>query len=185
MSTIATTEPLELSAGDRWQWRREDLSDYPASEWTLTYYFKAATGSFSVTAIPDGDVFAVDEATTKTAVLAAGTYDWTAYVSKTGDRRRVDNGQLVVLADMAGNGDVDLRSHAVKTLAAIEAVLEGRASRDQESYSINGRSLSRTSLPDLIALRRTYRAEVIAEKQAADRAAGRAASGILKIRFNA
>jgi len=42
MVTIPTNEPSTIIAGDTWQWSRRDLSDYPASSWTLEYYLLKA-----------------------------------------------------------------------------------------------------------------------------------------------
>ena len=58
-------------------------------------------------------------------------------------------------------------SHAEKVLAAIEAALERCASTDQMNYSIEGLSLARTPIADLLTLRDRYKAEVVREKQAA------------------
>ena len=68
---IPTSEPDSLRIGDTWQWRREDLFDYPASAWTLIYYFRNATSHFDVTASADGSYFAVTVAKATTAALAA------------------------------------------------------------------------------------------------------------------
>lgn len=59
-------------------------------------------------------------------------------------------------------------SHAKKTLAALEAVIEGRASKDQESYTIAGRQLSRTPIPDLLLLLSTYERKVAREDRVGD-----------------
>lgn len=63
-------------------------------------------------------------------------------------------------------------SHAQTVLAAIEAVIERRATVDQESYSIDGRSLSRTPLAELYKFRARYMDEVAREAAAAREAAG-------------
>lgn len=64
-------------------------------------------------------------------------------------------------------------SHAQRVLAAIEAVLERRATVDQQSYGIEGRSLARMPIGDLLRFRDRYRAEVAAERAALDEADGR------------
>ncbi len=167
MADTATNEPLDLVAGDRWQWRREDLApDYPASSWTLHYYFKNAAEEFDFVAVADGDNFSIDQTPTDTDSFVAGTYKWAAYVSKTGDRKQIDEGTLVVKPDLTASGTSDQRTHAEKVLDAIEAVIENRASQDQSSYSIGGRSLSRTPLKELQDLRRQYRSEVIRQRRA-------------------
>jgi hypothetical protein len=60
----------------------------------------------------------------------------------------------------------DGSTHAQRTLAAIEAVLEKRATRDQEKYSINNRELSRTPISDLLLLRDRYKTQVRMELKA-------------------
>jgi hypothetical protein len=47
------------------------------------------------------------------------------------------------------------------------AVIEGRATRDQERYRINNRELQRTPISDLIRLRDRYREEARRERAAA------------------
>ena len=80
----------------------------------------------------------------------------------------LEAGKVSVLADVSLLADGhDARSHAERVLDAIEATIEGRATSDQESYAIAGRSLSRTPLGELVRLRSQYRAEVAREKAAA------------------
>jgi hypothetical protein len=64
-------EPEKLTSGVTWKWKKI-VSDYPASEWTLTYYLRkdgATTTSFNATA--DGDTHLVTVAASSTA----GVYD--------------------------------------------------------------------------------------------------------------
>ena len=50
-----------------------------------------------------------------------------------------------------------------KVLDNIEAVLENRASIDQSSFSIAGRSLSRMSVDELLTFRDRYKVEYLEE----------------------
>ena len=59
-------EPEKLTAGVTWKWKKTH-SDYPASEWTLTYYLRK-----------DG----------ATATSFTGTADEDSFL---GHRRRIDN----------------------------------------------------------------------------------------------
>lgn len=164
--TIPTNEPLELRAGDTWQWRREDLADYPAPTWVLTYRFVNASGAFEVVAAPDGSAHAVTVAASTTAGRTAGTYAWAAQVVNGSEKHTVDQGTLKVLPNLfAGTAAAaaDLRTHARKVLEAIEAVIEGRATLDQQEYTIGGRSLKRTPIADLLKLRNFYKAELEGE----------------------
>ena len=55
------------------------------------------------------------------------------------------------------------QSHAQKMLAAIEAVLEGKATHDVLELAIDGTQLKRMGFADLMQVRDRYRAEVINE----------------------
>lgn len=183
---IPTTEPLSVRAGDTWKWTRT-LADYPASSWTLKYRFKNAAGGFEVTASASGDDYSVTVAAATTAGYAAGSYTWIAWVEGgSSEKYTVDQGTLTVGQDYRGStaaAALDDRSHARKVLAAIEAVIESRASKDQEEYTINGRSLKRTSIGDLLKLRQKYQAAVAAEDAAAKMADGFAPGGKIQFRF--
>ena len=54
---IPTTEPLTFRQGELVEWTR-DLSDFPASAWTLIYTFRSPSHKFTVTATADGDTHA-------------------------------------------------------------------------------------------------------------------------------
>lgn len=177
MADTPTTEPLQLRAGDTWAWRREDLaSDYPAGTWTLTYRFKNAAGGFEVVATADGSNFAISVLAATTVGYAAGEYSWAAQVVNGAIKYTVDSGTLTVLPNLfsgTATAASDQRTHAQIVLNAIEAVIEGRASKDQMEYTIGSRSLKLTPLTDLILLRQRYKSEVASEK-----AAERLANGI-------
>ena len=50
----------------------------------------------------------------------------------------------------------ELRTHNQIVLDSIQAVIENRATQDQKSYTINGRSLERMPLEDLLNMMRYY-----------------------------
>jgi hypothetical protein len=129
--TVPTTEPTDLRAGDTWAWRREDLSDYPASVWTLTYYFRNATSHFNITAAADGDTFEVEVAGATTAAYAPGWFNWFAFVTDGTDRHQVGEGYFEVKPDVANAVPYDGRTWARRMLDYVEAALESRASSDQ------------------------------------------------------
>ncbi len=164
ITDIPTSEPRELRAGDTWKWRREDLSSTPAPTWTLKYEFKNSTGAFQVTAAADGANHAVTVAKATTATFAAGRYRWVAFVDDGTERYSIGTGEIEVLRNFDDDAVLDVRSHAKKVLDAIEAVLENRATLDQQNYTIGNRSLARTPIPDLLLLRDRYRAEVTSQQ---------------------
>lgn len=184
MADTPTKEPGEVVAGDTWKWKRADLADYPAGDgWTLTYYASNGDDKITASAVADGDAHVVTFSAANTANLAAGRYRLEGYVSKDAERYRVFAGSLKVEPDLTASGNIDARSHAEKVLDAIEAVIEVRATKDQSSYTIEGRTLSRTPIEDLIRLRDRYRNEV-AREQARDRIrSGRSGGRQTLVRF--
>jgi len=61
--------------------------------------------------------------------------------------------------------------------------LQGRADSDVSSYSIQGRSLSKMAINDLLQWRDYYRREVKKEKRDSDIKNGRGTSATVKVRF--
>lgn len=95
-------------------------------------------------------------------VNTAGTYRYTVFGTDINDvRTLIESGDIKVDADpTAVEEGQDIRGHAQKVLDAIEAVIEKRATKDQESYTIAGRTLARTPIKDLLELRQKYKDEV-------------------------
>jgi hypothetical protein len=172
-ATVPTREPEKLRAGDTVQWRRE-LPDYPATDWTLRYHLRNAAGSVDITASAYATTaHEVLEAAAITADWTAGTYRWAAVVDDgSGVKHTVATGTLEVLANLQAAGALDDRSTAEKGLAAINAVIEGRASRDQMAYQIAGRRLDRTPIADLLRLKSHLAAEVARERATERQALG-------------
>jgi hypothetical protein len=185
MPAIPVREPEQIVAGDTLRFSRGDLAgDYPADQgWTLTYEARNAGGTVAFAAAASGSSFAVSVAASTTTAWLPGDYLLGGYVSKGAERYEVYRGFLRILPNLAAAGAADRRSHAQKVLDAIEAVIEKRATRDQESYEVEGRKLTRTPLADLIRLRQLYRAEVARERSAERLAAGLPGRNRLLVRF--
>lgn len=164
--------PANLVAGDLWSWTRDRTTDFPAGTWSGVWYFENAYKAFSIAATASGLVFAGSMAAATTTTLRPGKYRWSFVVTNGATRITAETGLVTVLPDPAAAGSNDRRSHAQRVLDAIEAVLEGAATQDQQSMTIAGRSLQRRTLSELTDLRKQYRLEVQAEQSAADVAAG-------------
>jgi hypothetical protein len=151
--------PYQIIAGDTLEWTAS-YSDYPASAWTLTYYFRGLLGSFDITAAQVGatDSYIISEAIATTVNFVAGDYEWEAYVGDGSERFRVDCGKSVVTASLSTqSAGYDPRSDNEKILDSITAVLQGKASQDVLSYSINGRSLTKMGFEDLVKTQNHYK----------------------------
>lgn len=130
-STIPKTEPISVRIGDSWQWRREDLANYPASAWVLSYHFRNADSYFDINATADGDDFAINVDPIATGAFVAGRYTWYAIVTDGTDRYSVGEGTTEVLPDVATAAAYDGRSWARRMLDAVEAALENRATKEE------------------------------------------------------
>jgi hypothetical protein len=183
-----TIEPDSIVVGDRVTWRKKNLGqDYPSSTYTVKYVSRSAQGGgtheFQVSGTADGD----DYLFTITSVLSAnydiGHHHWQLEITRTSDSERIviQTGSWDVITDLDNN--VDPRSHAEIMLDKIETVLQGRADADVLSYSINGRSLSKIPVTELVEWRDHYRREVVLQHRADHVRNGRAHSGTIKVRF--
>jgi len=183
---IPTTEPDEITAGNLVKWTiAEDNNFLIADGWVLSYAFVTNGKKFAITATDNGDNTHLASLTAVvSAKLKTGTYRWQSYVTLASERYDVDSGTVVIQPNFATlNGGYDGRTHAEKVLDAIQLTLEGRATKDQSSYTISGRQLSRTPVGDLIMLRDKYKSEVASEKRAERIANGLGNSGKILTRF--
>lgn len=174
----------ELIAGDTLDFET-NVPDYPRSEgWTLTYKLIPRSAgdviSFNAGAAEtNDDDYRVQVGASTTEDWASGEYSWAAYVAKAGERYTVDQGTVTIKPDPGTVTAYDGRSHARKALESIEAVIEGRATKDQMEYQISGRMLKRTALDDLMKFRNQYRAEVYAEEQGEAAAIGKGSGQVV------
>jgi hypothetical protein len=164
----AETEPEKIVAGDRLIFKRTDLgTDYANGSYTLKYSARLeGTGSteIEITASASGVDYLVEVASATTANYTTGTYRWQAFITRTSDSQRltIDQGTWEVLANRDA-ATTDPRSHARIMVEKIEDILEGRAGADVSSYSINGRSLTKIPIPELMQFRASYKSEYMRE----------------------
>lgn len=163
-----TLEPEEIVVGDYLLWRRTDISgNYPPALYTATYVAKIAGGNSTevqVTGTNYNGQYLFTVTSAQSANFTVGDYHWQLEVVRNSDGNRivVDRGEFKAVPDL-DNANADPRSHAQIMLAKIESILQGRADGDVASYSINGRSLTKLPLSDLMMWRDRYKAEYIRE----------------------
>jgi len=160
---VPTCVPDDLIAGDSWQF---DLSfgDYPAgSGWTATAYFRGA-GMINVEATADGDTFQFRATPSENAALVAGVYRYFIKVTDGTDTFTADQGEVEVLANAALASAAELQTHAEKTLALVEALIEGRMVDGVEAAQIFGRNWQKVPMEQLLKVRAAYRAEVARQR---------------------
>lgn len=159
-------EPSELEAGMTIGWP-ESLTDYPSGTWSLFYTLQNRANGYRFQATNEADetfTVAVDRATS--ADWAPGEYTLTGYVESATERHVVHRSRVRVLANITTGDPLGLSAmtHAERVLEAVEAAIEGRATADQMSVAIGGRSLQRHTIAELLGLRAKYRNEVAVER---------------------
>lgn len=181
-------EPTRVVVGDFIQWKKTQLAtDYPPATHSAQYILRLTAGGASeitISATERTDYYLFKAETAATSSYTAGYYHWQLEIVETATSNRlvVERGDLEVVADLDNNG-ADPRSHAEIMLAKIESLLEGRADKDVSSYAINGRSISKMSVTDLLQWRDYYRKEVAKERRDNAIANGKPSKTTVKVRF--
>jgi len=187
LTTVQEKIPYTIYSGDTATWKITDLNtDYSNSAYTLTYYFRLeSTGaSFTVNATADNDDYLITLSASTTASITAGKYHFIAYVTRSSDSARVtvDRGQVEVKPNLASSS-ADPRTHAKIMLDKIESLLEGKADKDVSSYSIQGRSLNKMSVSELLEWRNYYKAEYNRELNKMRNENGDGSGSTIKVSF--
>lgn len=183
-----TSEPTEIHCGSLVQWKRADLAeDYPTSLYDLIYTARLRGGlnrEISITAVDSNGAYLASMSGAVTAAQVPGDYYWQAEIKRKSDNAKVlvATGEWKILPDLNQTG-ADPRTHAEIMLDKIQSLLEGRADKDVTSYSIQGRSISKMSIADLLQWRDYYRKEVAQERRDNAIALGKPTKTTMKVRF--
>lgn len=154
--------PKEVVVGDTIEFT-EDWDDYSVSTWTLTYKLAGPSNQeFSSTDDNGEHKFLVADSTT--VDWPAGNYIWQLKASDGSKTNTIATGQIELKPNIDSYERADVRSFAQKMLDAIEAALLGRATQEQQDYTIAGRSIRLLSHTELEEARTTWLQKVNREK---------------------
>lgn len=174
-----------LSVGDSANWHDDPWTDplsrlqLTSADWALSYQLRGPS-QLALTAVADGDGWRTSIGTAASALLQAGLYLWSAYLSKTGERVTIGKGSLTLVADLAAiAGPLEARSEAVIALAACKAALVGKVL----SYTIGSRQTTYRSMTELLAARDYWQRIVNKEKAQEALANGHTNPRRLLVRF--
>jgi hypothetical protein len=151
-------EPKNLIAGDSVAWVRMAAAYPPEAGWELLYVLRGAA-SLDIAAT-GGPEYRFEVSSAQSGTLSAGIYRWACYAKRGPERLTLARGEISVAEDLAEAVDLDTAGHARRMLAMIEAALEKRIPKDQQSYEIDGMRLDRIPIERLDALRTKYQREV-------------------------
>ena len=161
---IPTSVPDVLVAGDTWRW---DITypDFDASAGDqLAYALRGAQDlaivwGTHVTASGSGFAVRVPASSTN---LPAGTYRIVGFITSGSERDTVELKTVTLMANPATA--VATASHDERVLAALDAAIEGRVTKDQEDITINGRSVKHIPFGELLQYQGIYRERVAAAR---------------------
>lgn len=157
---VPTIEPAVIIAGDSISWTRA-LPDYPASGgWVLNYALRGPQ-AIDLATVASGDDHLAEIASAASAAYVPGSYAMQGYVVKAAERITVYSSPITISADLVQQGPgYDGRTQNRRILDALNAAIEGRASRTDLEYTINSGSSSRTvkslTVTQLLAARDRY-----------------------------
>ncbi len=151
--------PTSISAGLTLD-KTATLTAYPAPAWSLSAVLRGPS-AINLTAEAAGLAHRFLVQADQTAAWAPGDYWYSIRATDGAAVVEVEAGQITIKPDLAAAAaGHDGRDHVRRVLDAIEAVLEKRATQDQEKYKINNRELWRTPISELLMLRDRYRSEL-------------------------
>lgn len=157
--------PAFFAIGDTVDWEDAfadaDGADYAAQGYALSYVFVKSGLQKTVSGSIVSGVYNTTITAAVSATFTAGTYSYQAYVTSGSIRRCVASGTIEARANFSTQtSGYDFRSHAQKMVDAIEALIEGRATKDQEQLTHGSVSISKIPFPELIRIRDLYKAEL-------------------------
>jgi hypothetical protein len=163
--TIPNSEPSTIVAGDSVAWTKTITSYAGTLNYSLQIFGSSDPPILFAATPPGGPNFSISLAPGVTANWAPGRYTWTSYIDDGTNRHAIDTGEMVVLANPA---IAVAGTHATRTLAIIEAALEGRLPRGLETYVIDGQSIAKIPIKQLVEMRSIY-ADWVRSEYAQDR----------------
>lgn len=212
LADARSVEPDEFVVGDFVQWKRESLRQTYSTGYTAEYVARLMNASPVVNALAQDclvelescttdagttseikiaqaagttdSYFLFSAASTATADFVPGEYRWQLEITETSTSNRavVERGRWTVNPDF-DSASADPRTLAERMLDEIENTLCNRASSDSASYSIEGRSLQRIPILELLQWRDKFRGEVAKQRNDALLARGKKGSATIQVRF--
>lgn len=183
-----TREPVRLTVGDRWMWKRDDLGvDYDPAGYTLQYRARLegdGTAEIEIDATGVSGDFIVEVASATTEAVQPGLYHWQASIVRNSDSERLTlaTGRWEVAPDR-DDSQGDPRSWVKVCLDAVRATLQKTATKEQASLSVEGYSLARRSPGELMELERRLAIRHQSEVRKERRRQGRRGGNTVRARF--
>lgn len=162
--------PRTLVSGDSASWQISAPQHREIDGWGRSLVLAGPTPL----TIPVSSEDEVKITSAQSATLSPGRYAGAVIATKTDERQTLERFEFDVTPDPAAQTvATDIRSQARRTLDAINAAIEKRATKAQDELAINGQRIKNTAFTELLVLRDRYTAIVRGEEQGASFGRGR------------
>jgi len=161
---IPDIEPSSFFCGDTVTWKIYN-SDYLADTYGLSYAMVMTGKIITLTSTAyETYTHLITISSTTSATYTAGTYNWISYFTKTGERWNRGSGQMVLKTNYATQSSgYDARSTVQKIFEALEALILGKATKDQLKIRVGDREITKLSPKQLMDWRNFYANEYYKE----------------------
>lgn len=160
-------EPSEITAGLTYSWLL-DYPDYlPVDGNSINYYLLKEGSQIVISGADNGDGKHFFEISASISTnYEAGQYNFKVVAINGLNKREIKTGVMIVNPDYISNSSgYDTRTQNKKVLDAIQKNILGLASKAEKQYTINGKSLERFSLEDLMKAESKYKDLVRKEEE--------------------
>ena len=154
-----------FSIGEHIEFTVDENYYYSDTDYECKIVFTNSATNLTYSSTRENGIFDFSITSAQTSNFTAGTYKYIIYFIDTDDNIKNYFESYVKVSANPYSSAVDTRTHARRTLDAIEAVIENRATTDQQNYAIGGRSLTRMSIDELFKFRDRYKIEVALEEK--------------------
>jgi hypothetical protein len=176
--------PKKIFAGFNVEWE-ESPSEYSSVTYGLSATFVLLSSSatrITVNATANGTGFAFSITASFSASFTPGNYKVHIYATLGTAKYLIGTQDVTILANpLSATGDT--RNHIQKMLDAINATLEGRATQEYQSMTIDGYSVTQMSPDQLLKLRSYYKNELRKQTNAERIASGKSPLNTIKTKF--
>lgn len=170
----------DIQAGDTFRFSIPNSKYLVAEGWIFRLSLRGKTDiNITGTADEENQTLNFLQTPAQTATWTSGRYAYFISAEKTDERELIESGEVNILPDYSGK--INVLSWAEKALEAVEATIQNRATSDQLSYTIAGRSISKIPIPDLLVLRSNLKAQIRSEKIANNLAEGISIGNYIKV----
>ena len=157
---------------------------FPSASCTAHLAFSNGKQHYKIAGTDNGDgathLFYRSGADTKNWM--PGHYKYVISVTDGTDRYTLETGDLEIKPNPI-DGAFDALSQTKRILDQLNDRIEGSSLRDDQSYSIAGRSISRMSINELIEAQKVYAARYAAERRRQRKREGKSQGYLVKVRM--